>query len=253
MTNNSEIKVKSLQKALEILNLFTDKPVLGVTEISEHFGLYKSTVHNILSTLKAMEYLEQDEETGKYRLGIQIFNLSKAMADTYSITKIAMPYMQELSNQTGERCYLAVPYRWKVLYLEAMYPAESVELMRSILGERAQMYCTGLGKAMLANMSDRDIKEYIAGHELKAFTENSITDKDVFREELMRTRQRGYAIDDMEHEFGIKCMAMPIFDRTRSVYAAISISGLATHFTETQMAEWAILLKKYVNKIESRL
>lgn len=253
MTNNNEIKVKSLQKALEILNLFTDKPVLGVTEISEYFGLYKSTVHNILSTLKVMEYLEQDEETGKYRLGIQIFNLSKAMADTYSITKIAMPYMQELSNITGQRCYLAVPYRWEVLYLEAMYPAESVELMRSILGERAQMYCTGLGKAMLAHMSEREIREYIEEHDLTAFTENSITDKSVLMEELVRTRQRGYAIDDMEHEFGVKCMAMPIFDRTRSVYAAISISGLAPNFTEIQMSEWAILLKKYVNKIESRL
>ena len=79
MVDNNEIKVKSLQKALEILNLFTVKPVLGVTEISEYFGIYKSTVHNILSTLKAMEYLEQDEETGKYRLGIQVFTLSKAL------------------------------------------------------------------------------------------------------------------------------------------------------------------------------
>ena len=78
MTDNTEIKVKSLQKALEILNYFTEKPILGVTEISEHFGLYKSTVHNILSTLKAMEYLEQDEASGKYCLGIQIFNLSKS-------------------------------------------------------------------------------------------------------------------------------------------------------------------------------
>ena len=108
MIDNSEIKVKSLQKALEILNLFADKPVLGVTEISEYFGIYKSTVHNILSTLKAMEYLEQDEETGKYRLGIQVFTLSKALGDTYSITKIATPYLQELSNQTRERVYLAV-------------------------------------------------------------------------------------------------------------------------------------------------
>ena len=253
MINNNEIKVKSLQKALEILNLFTEKPVLGVTEISEHFGLYKSTVHNILSTLKAMEYLEQDEETGKYRLGLQVFNLSKALGDTYSITKIAMPYMQELSNQTGQRCYLAVPYRWEVLYLEAMYPADSVELMRSILGERAQMYCTGLGKAMLSCMTEREVREYLEGRELKAFTENSITDKDVFREDLARTRQRGYAIDDMEHEFGIRCMAMPILDRQRSVYGAISISGLAPHFTGEKMAEWAILLKKYVNKIENRL
>ena len=151
---------------------------MGVTEISEYFGIYKSTVHNILSTLKAMEYLEQDEETGKYRLGIQVFTLSKALGDTYSITKIAGPYMQELSNITRERVYLAVPYREEVLYLDAMYPAESVELMRSILGERAQMYCTGIGKAMLANMNERAIDEYLNSHELKAFTENSITDKE---------------------------------------------------------------------------
>ncbi len=253
MTDNSEIKVKSLQKALEILNYFTEKPILGVTEISEHFGLYKSTVHNILSTLKAMEYLEQDEESGKYCLGIQIFNLSKALGDTYSITKIAMPYMQELANQTGERVYLAVPYREEVLYLEAMYPADSVDLMRSILGERAQMYCTGLGKAMLANMGEPEIQYYLEHQELEAFTENSITDKDRLYQELTRTRQRGYAIDDMEHEFGIRCIAMPILDRNKKVYAAISVSGIATHFNDDNISEWAILMKKYVNKIESRL
>ena len=230
MAENNEIKVKSLQKALEILNLFTEKPVLGVTEVSEYFGLYKSTVHNILSTLKAMEYLEQDEETGKYRLGIQIFNLSKALGDTYSITKIAGPYMQELSNYTGERCYLAVPYRQEVLYLDAMYPADSIELMRSILGERAQMHCTGLGKAMLANMGEREISDYLEHHKLEAFTENSIIDKKQF-----------------------KCIAMPVFDRTKNVYAAISISGMANHFTDANIAEWAMLLKKYIRKIESRL
>jgi IclR family KDG regulon transcriptional repressor len=250
---HGEVKVKSLRKALDILNYFTEKPLLGVTEISEYFGLNKSTVHNILSTLQALEYLEQDEASGKYRLGIQIFNLSKAMGDNYSITKIAMPYMQEIANQTRERVYLAVPYRYEVLYLEAMYPADSVELMRSILGERAQMYCTGLGKAMLSYMGQAYAEEYLEQQELKAYTETSITDRNMLRDELARTRQRGYAIDDMEHEFGIKCIAMPILDRGRNVYAAVSISGLATHFTEEHIAEWAILLKKYVNKIESRL
>lgn len=253
MADNNEIKVKSLQKAMEILNYFTEKQVLGVTEISEHFDICKSTVHNVLSTLKAMEFLEQDDDTGKYRLGIQIFNLSKALGDTYSITKIAMPYMQEIANQTGESVYLAVPYRYEVLYLEAMYPADSVELMRSILGERAQMFCTGLGKAMLSNMGDQAVRDYLSQKELQAFTENSITDKEELCRELERTKQRGYAIDDMEHEFGIKCIAMPIFDRSKKVYAAISVSGLATHFTKENISEWAILLKKYVSKIESRL
>lgn len=115
---------------------------------------------------------------------------------------------------------------------------ESVELMRSILGERAQMYCTGIGKAMLANMNERAIDEYLNSHELKAFTENSITDKEVFKQELVRTRQRGYAIDDMEHEFGIKCVAMPIFELvTETCMQAISISGLASHFTEEKMSD----------------
>lgn len=250
---STEIKVKSLQKALEILNSFTKKPVLGVTEVSDELGIHKTTVHNIMSTLKAMEYLEQDEETGKYRLGIQIFNLSKALGDTYSITKIAAPYLQELSNQTRERVYLAVPYRSEILYLDAMYPAESVELMRSILGERAQMYCTGLGKAMLAHMPERLVESYVQTQELKAYTENMITDKQKLLEELDRTRKRGYAIDDMEHEFGIKCIAMPVFDHSQNLFAAISISGLSHHFTDENIGKWSILLKKYIAKVENRL
>lgn len=250
---STEIKVKSLQKALEILNSFTKKPVLGVTEVSDELGIHKTTVHNIMSTLKAMEYLEQDEETGKYRLGIQIFNLSKALGDTYSITKIAAPYLQELSNQTRERVYLAVPYRSEILYLDAMYPAESVELMRSILGERAQMYCTGLGKAMLAHMPERLVESYVQTQERKAYTENTITDKQKLLEELDRTRKRGYAIDDMEHEFGIKCIAMPVFDHSQNLFAAISISGFSHHFTDENIGKWSILLKKYIAKVENRL
>ncbi len=145
----------------------------------KYFGWYKSTVHNILCTLKSMEYLEQDEETGKYRLGIQVFNLSKALGDNYSITKIAGPYMQELPNITRERVYLAVPYREEVLYLDAMYPAESVELMTFDPWREGSDVLHGIGKAMLANMNDRSIDEYLTVHELKAFTENSITNNSV--------------------------------------------------------------------------
>lgn len=106
---------------------------------------------------------------------------------------------------------------------------------------------------MLSYMGDVFVAEYLQRQELKGYTENSITDRDTLKEELARTRQRGYAVDDMEHEFGIKCIAMPVLDRSRNVYAAVSISGLATHFTEEHISEWAILLKKYINKIESRL
>lgn len=250
--NNDEVKNKSLKKALDILNCFAVKPTWRITEISDRLGLNKSNVHDIVTTLKAMDYVEKDGNTDGYKLGIQVFTLSRAMGDTFSIIKIALPYMQELANITGERVYLAIPHSGEVIYLEATYPAESVNLMRSILGEHAEMYCTGIGKAMLANSPREEIERYIQ-REFISYTENTITDKEKLLEELETTKQRGYAIDDMEHEFGVKCVAMPIFDASRNLYAAISVSGLAVHFSEDQIREWALLMKKYVAKIENRL
>lgn len=247
-----EIKVKSLKKALDVLNCFLIKPTWGVTEISDRLGLYKSNVYDILTTLKAMDYLEKDEETERYKLGMQVFALSRAMEDTFSIIKIAMPYMQELANITDERVCLAIPHEGEVVYLDATYPAESVNLMRSILGERAEMHCTGIGKAMLANLSEEEIQEYLE-KELTIYTDHTISDAAQLRKELEVTRQRGYAIDNMEHEFGVKCVAMPIFDKSHKLYAAISVSGLAVHFTEEKIESWALQMKKYVAKIENRL
>ena len=99
MDENRETVIKSLQKALLVLNCFADSPLLGVTEISNRLGLYKSNVHSILSTLKAMDYIEQDPDTGKYRLSIAVFTLSSAVGANYLISKIAQPFMQELADQ----------------------------------------------------------------------------------------------------------------------------------------------------------
>lgn len=248
----TEVKVKSLQKAIEVLNCFTRKPNLGVTEISEQLGLYKSNVHNILNTYKAMGYLEQDAETGKYRLGIGIFDLSRALGDRFTLTKIAMPYMQELANITNKNVYLAVPRVDEVLYLDATYPADATYLMRSLLGERAKMYCTGLGKAMLSGMNHEQIEACISA-DMRPYTENTITDRKQLLDELQLTKVRGYAVDNMEHEFGIKCVALPIFDNRRQVVAAISVSGASVQFTDEKIVEIAELIKKYVKLIESRI
>ncbi|PYG87963.1 IclR family transcriptional regulator [Ruminiclostridium sufflavum DSM 19573] len=252
MNENQEVKIKSLQKAIEVLNCFVKKPKLGVTEISETLGLYKSNVHNILDTYRQMGYVEQDEETGKYSLGIGIFDLSRALGDTFAISKIAQPYMQELANITNENVYLAVPHRGEVLYLEATYPAQATHLMRTLFGERAAMYCTGIGKAMLANMPERFILDYLV-QDFVRFTENTIIDKRVLREELQVTRVRGYAIDNMEHEFGVKCVALPIFDSQRQVVAAMSVSGASLKFTDSFILEVAELEKRYIQKIERRI
>ena len=146
MENNGEIKVKSLQKALEILNCFAVKQPLGVTEISEKLGLYKSNVHNILVTFTAMEYLVQDPESGKFRLGPEVMMLSRAFRENLDITKIAVPVMREIANEVQELVYLAVPKGEDMLYLEAVSPENQRLVTKSVTGECSKMYCTSVEK-----------------------------------------------------------------------------------------------------------
>ena len=252
MTENRETVMKSLQKALTVLNCFVESPLLGVTEISEKLGLYKSNVHNILTTLKSMDYIEQDSESGKYRLSVAVFALSRAVGANYMISKIALPYMQELSDKVGERVFLGVPLEDRMVYLDSAYPRASFNLMRMITGVYADLYCTAIGKAMLAYFPQPRIDAYLQ-REFPAFTEYTITDPDRIAAEIQTTRIRGFAIDDMEHEFGVRCVAMPIFNRQGNLEAAISISGPASRMTLQKLESYAITMKLYITRIEERL
>ena len=122
------------------------------------------------------------------------------MEETFSIIKIAMPYMQELANFTNEE-YILPFLMMERCISGSNLSTESVNLMRSILGERADMHCTGIGKAMLANLSEEEINAYLQ-RDLAVYTDHTISDPVQLRAELEATRQRGYAIDDMEHELG---------------------------------------------------
>lgn len=247
-----EVKVKSLQKAIEILNCFIKKGSWGVTELSDYLNLNKSNVHSILSTFKAMEYLEQDPETGKYQLGMAVYRLSHALKDNLIIVNIALPYMQELADYSGERVYLAIPHKDEVIYVSSTYPQEAVYLMRTIMGETAKMYCTGIGKAMMAFLTKEEL-EFCLNQKFEAFTECTITDPEELKLELDRIRIQGYAVDNMEHEYGIKCVAVPIINRQGGVEGAISISGPSLRFDDDRIEELATILKKKIKKIQNRL
>jgi len=252
MKESAEIKVKSLQKAMDILNCFAKKQPLGVTEISEMLGLYKSNVHNVLTTFKAMEYLEQDEETGKYRLGNSVFYLCRALGSSFGISEIALPYMQEIVKQVGEIVYLGVPHEDEVIYLEAVYPAESVRPMRSLLGERNKMFCTSIGKAMMSQLPQALIEEYCA-RPLHANTEYTIIDEQQLLQELRLTKERGFALDNMELEFGIKCVGVPIFNSKGGLEGAMSISCPSLRLEGARIKELEEILKYYAKEIQKRM
>lgn len=236
-------KVKSLAKALHVLECFdNDKPELGVTEIAKMLHLQKSTVHNIVSTYKDLGYLQQNPETGKYYLGIKLLQFSYIINNHMGLRKFFLPYLQEIANKVNETVYLGIPHDGDVMYIENQAPSSSTST-RNILGEHAPMYCTGLGKVMLAFLSDAD-REAAMDRPFLPFTENTITTREALLAELAEIRRRGYAIDNMEHEYGVICIAFPVFGVDGRIVAAISASAPSLRFTPEVIKQNAVIMRE---------
>lgn len=250
MNKKDNTKVKSLKKAMNVLEVFSIKnPELTVTQISQKLSLHKSNVHNILSTFNVLGYIDQDPETLKYRLGYKVLYLSYILNAHMSIQRIALPYMQKIADSTNENVYLAIPSEDEIIYLESCSPYGIVPL-RSLQGERAPMYCTGIGKAMLA-FSSHTLKQKVLLKEKRKYTENTIVDKTKLSNELDNIYKNGYAIDNMEHEFGIKCVAVPLLNNNNEPFAAVSVSGPSLRINDNIISKTVLQLNKYKQEIEN--
>ncbi|QQO07899.1 IclR family transcriptional regulator [Breznakiella homolactica] len=249
---DNEPKLKSLEKTFKILECFTsEEPGLGITEISHRLGLYKSNVHNILTTLERMGYIEQDSETSKYYLGRKFIKISHAAMSAAGFNSRVRQYLREISAMVEETVYYGVPDGHSVIYLDGAYPDASRNT-NIITGITAPLVCTGIGKAILAFKDDAFIEAVLADP-LERFTDNTITDPAVLRENLAQTKARGYSIDDMEHEYGIKCVGVPVLNRFKEVMAGISVTGPSLRFGEERILEIAGILKKKVTALASEV
>ena len=244
---SDEAKVKSLAKALSVLNCFKDGNMHGVSEISEIMGLSKSNISDILSTFRDFGYLSQDSDTSRYRLGYAFLDMAHVVATSIGFHRTIYPFMKQLSDDVKETVYFAIPDGKEVLYLDAAYPLHEYAT-RTMLGDRAWMYCTGLGKAILSQYPDNELAAHCPSP-LISFTPNTMTSLEVLQKDLDEIRKRGYAVDNMEHEFGIKCVAVPIVDAHQNPIAAISVSGPSLRFDETTIPQIGARLMNLVPQI----
>lgn len=252
MATEADIKIKSIKKTIDVLNCFAEKQPLGVTEISERLGTYKSNVHRILSSLTAMDYLEQDRETGKYYLGPGVLKLSRAVGERFGFRDVATKYARQLADEVGEIVRLTTPMKREVYYLDVVCPTNGRCYSGNLTALTDPMHCTSSGKAMMANMPDPFIEEYFS-EPVEAYTEYTITDAEDMRRELREIREKGYATDNMENALGITCVGVALLSHSRGVLGAISISGVSQGFTEERIEKLASCLKKYARKIEDSI
>lgn len=222
--DENRVKVKSLYKALKLLDYFTDSHTLwGISEVSELESLPKSTVHNIFSTFAVYGILSQDPSSGKYRLGPKIAQLSNYYFASSSSIKAIRSEMEKLASIVNENVYYGTIFEDHVLYLEAVY-GTTVSRPTSLIGATAPLHCTGIGKAILAWQRDYAVVDRITQQGLHRFTDTTITTREALLNELDQIQQQGFSSDNMEHELGVKCIAVPIFNTSNTLVGAMSIS-----------------------------
>lgn len=249
---DEDYKVKSLVKAMHVLECFSVKNTeLGISDIARQLDLQKSTVHNILSTFEKMGYVTQNHQTGRYSLGLKMLSFSYVINSHLDLRRVFTPYMHQIAQAVNEVCYLGIPYGSSVMYLEAAYPQYSSST-RSITGETAPMYCTGLGKVMLAFMPEEE-REAILQQPRVKFTDYTITDVGVLRDNLEEVRINGFSTDNMEHEYGIRCVAVPIFGVDGRLVASISVSGPSPRFDPQTIVRDADTLRRLIEPVQHRL
>ncbi|MBO8127516.1 MAG: IclR family transcriptional regulator [Firmicutes bacterium] len=236
ISKDQSIIVTSVSRALDILDLLgSSSKELGVTEISKAMGLPKTTVYRLLTTLMAHQYVNQDVDTGKYRLGLHLAKLGRQVLDHIDLRQAVRPFLKKLATLTGETVHLGILDNNQMIYIDKV-ESDQMLTMKSRIGASAPVHCTAVGKVLLAYASEKII-ETILAQPLTGFTSTTITDPEALRRHLATIRERGYAIDDEEHEIGIRCIGVPVRNHARKVIAAISVAGPAVRITRERLEE----------------
>lgn len=244
--------VKSVYRAVKILEAFNADEGMTVTEISKRFNFPKSSVHQILNTLTNENMLTKDPVTNKYYLGIKLFILGDKIRANLEIRKVATPLLKKLKKTFDETVHLTVLDNDEALYIECM---ESSRLLRtfSILGYRAPLHCTAVGKAMMAHLPEEDLNRVIRTKGLTKFTKNTITDKKRLLKELKSVVNKGYSVDNIEHEQGVRCVGAPIRNHKSQVFAAISVTWPSQRLKLNRVPQIAKAVIATADEISRRL
>ncbi|NPV54105.1 MAG: IclR family transcriptional regulator [Firmicutes bacterium] len=220
----------TVSKALVVLQAVADHVKtthkgISLRELAKTTKFNISTVYRYLACLESYGLIRQNSVDGMYELGFKVVELSNIFLEAQDLRKIALPIMEELCQVTKETIYLGILEGLEVAYLERVNSPLPIRPHTQI-GGRNELYCTGLGKAILAFAPEKLMEEVIR-RGLRHHTPNTIIDVEQLRREIAKTRARGYSIDDMENEEQVRCAGAPIYDNTGRVIGALSISGPA--------------------------
>ena len=251
-SGRSRTRLSSVSNAMRLIRAFSDEEYeIGISDLARRLGLAKSTVHRLATTLIEVGMLEQNAQDGKYHPGLKLFELGSLVRRKMDVTDEAKPFLRELREKTGETVHLAILDQQAVLYINRMESRQAIR-MGSIVGTRAPLHCTALGKALLAFQPEEIIETTIA-HGLASHTSHTISSPKAFRQELAVVRARGYAIENEEIETGLRSIAAAVRNHAGYVIAAIGIAGPVHRMTKKVLLSYARDLMVATDAVSQRL
>jgi len=224
MADNEKYFLGTLNKALALLELFSDKEELGISEMGRALSLGKSNVFRIVITLEHWGFLEKTTDS-RYRLGSRFAYFGTLVLDRQDIIPIVRPHLQKLRSLYNETTHMAIlTPEDEVVFMVKENATSSIQMI-STIGARMPAYATANGKVLLAFSGPERVEHYLENHILVKFTEKTIGTRKAFLERLATIRTVGYGVDDEESEIGLTCFAAPVRSMEGQIVASISVSG----------------------------
>ena len=246
----AEIPNRTLQRGLDMLELLgAHAEGLALCELAQALRLPRSTAFNLAQTLTRLGYATQREDTGKYRLGLKMFEIGAGAMHQVDVMELIRGCMAEVHHKINETMHLA---ERDTLYIDKLDSTQSIR-MTSYVGSRAPLYCTALGKAILSTMDDDEVRRLYADTPMTALTPHSITSLDRLLEQLAEVRSRGYAVEREESNENVCCVAIPLRNREGRAVYALSVSAPSFRMGEEAIAHCADLLLGIQPRIEQVL
>ena len=219
--------VQSVSRMLDILEaLALASEELSLSQLQSQLHLPPPTLHRMLRVLIERGYVEQNTESRHSGPGLRIILIAEATTRNarFDLIHIARPFLKRLTDESGESSNLVVPQNRKIVYVDQIPSPRSVRMFTEV-GQRAPLYCTGSGKAILSRLPADELEDYLGATMLRSVTPRTIISPTALQHEIKTIRDRGYALDDEEYETGVRCVAAAIMNHFGRCVAAISVSG----------------------------
>jgi IclR family KDG regulon transcriptional repressor len=254
--NSKRYHIRAVDRALDLLaTLSTSQTELTLTELASRLGLSPSTVYRFLVTLEDRGYVERNRQTGGYGVGVACLDLGNVFLSRLDLRERVLPVLEVLREECKETVHLGIldVNRMEVIYLEKLLGLLPVVMMGSRVGGRVPAHCTALGKCMLAYLPEGVISDFYSQQGLRSYTPKTITELKELLRELTEIRQRGFAIDHVEHELGVRCVAAPVWNHEKVAIGAISVSGPDNRMSEERCLELGPRVRDAVLEVSRRM